>query len=66
MFALLAPLVCGAQSNAQSDNIGSPKFTTGVVRYTVLATSKTVRTGRRPLSIKVSLSVYDGGHKSRE
>ncbi len=42
MFALVAPLVCSAQSNAQSDNIGSPKFTTESSVTPVLATSKTV------------------------
>src|SRR5467141_4290443 len=42
MFALVAPLVCSTQSNAQSDNIGSPKFTTESSVTPVLATSKTV------------------------
>ena len=42
MFALVAPLVCSAQSSAQSDNVGSPKFTTESSVTPVLATSKTV------------------------
>src|ERR1700730_18114865 len=42
MLALVVPVVSNSQSNAQSDNIGTPKFTTDSAVTTVPATSKTV------------------------